>query len=255
MGNWVCVLNKNEEFKMRNVIYIIILLFIFSCDDAFMDKGSIVTKSIEISEFNKIYIENIFEIHLIQDTLCKIEAKGGSNLLANLEFTVNEEHRLTIYDNNTASWSRDYDKIELFISVDSLRWLQLNAPSKIISQNTLITPELKILSITDFSEIDIDIKCGNFYVVNSEPSGGIINIRGNTNTFNFWARGSLQVNAENFEAKNVTVKTESIGNCYVSASESLKVEISRTGNVYYKGNPETIEFANENTENQLIKIN
>ncbi|NOQ27443.1 MAG: hypothetical protein GQ564_18935 [Bacteroidales bacterium] len=240
---------------MKNVIYIVLLLFIFSCDDAFLDKGNIVTKTIEISEFNEIYIKNIFEIHLIQDTLCKIEAKGGSNLLPNLEFTVNEEHMLTIYDHNTANWSRDYDKIELFISVDSLRFLQLNAPSKIISQNTLITPELKILSITDFSEIDIDIKCGNFYIVNSEPSGGIINLKGTTNSFTFWARGSLQVNAKNFEAKNVTVKSETIGNCYVNASQSLKVEIIRTGNIYYTGNPETIEFVNENTENQLIKIN
>jgi hypothetical protein len=220
-----------------------------------MDKGSIVTKNIEISEFNEIYIEDIFEIYLIQDTVCKIEAKGGSNLLPNLEFNVNEEHRLTIYDNNSYSWSRDYDKIELFISVDSLRWLQLNAPSKIISQNTLITPELKILSLSDFSEIDIDIKCGNFYIVNSEPSGGIIYIKGHTNTFKFWARGSLQVNAENFIAKNVTVKTESIGNCYVSASESLNVEISNTGNIYYTGNPTSIEFVNDNTDDQLIELN
>ncbi|MDA3953662.1 MAG: DUF2807 domain-containing protein [Bacteroidales bacterium] len=239
---------------MRNLIYIILLLFIFSCDDALFDAGNIVSKSIDISDFNEIYVNDIFEIYLIQDTICGIEAKGGSNLLPNLEFLINENNKLSIYDNNSARWSRDYDKIELFISVDSLRFLQLNAPSKVISQNTILTPELKILSITDFSEIDIDIICGNFYIVNSEPSGGIINISGNTNTFTFWARGSLQVNTENCEAKNITVKTESIGNCYVKASQSLKVEILNSGNIYYSGNPETIEYVNENTENQLIKL-
>lgn len=240
---------------MKNLIYILLLIIIFSCDDAFLDAGSIVTKTIEIEEFNELHLKDIFEVYLIQDSICKIEVKAGSNLIPNIDFNVDENNILTIRDNNSAGWSRDYEKIKLFISVDSLRFLRLDSPSKIVCKNRLITPELKVLSISDFSEIDLDIKCGNFYLVNSEPSGGIINLSGNTNSFTFWARGSLQVNAENFEAHQVNVKTESIGDSYINVDQSLKVEISATGNVYYKGNPEIIEYVIENTENQLIKIN
>lgn len=239
---------------MKNLIYILFLLLVFSCDEAFLNSGDVILKNIEIEEFNELYIKDIFEVFLIQDSVCKIEVKAGSNLIPNLEFNVDENNILTIYDNNSANWSRDYEKIKLYISVDSLRFLRLDAPSKVVTQNKLITPELKVMSITDFSEIDIDIQCGNFYLVNSEPSGGIINLSGSSNSLNFWARGSLQVNAENFAVHQVNVNSESIGDCYVNADQNLRVKIIRSGNVYYRGNPSTIEYVNEEAKDQLIKI-
>ena len=238
---------------MKITIYIFLLFLLFSCDDALFDAGSIITKNIEISDFDEIYVEDIFEIYLIQDTVCKIEVKGGSNVIPNLEFNIDENKKLTINDNNSVRWSRNYDKIELYISVDTLRFLRLSAPSNIVSQNTLITPELKIFSIADFAEIELDLNCNNCYVVNSGTSGGIINLSGETNSFTFWARASLQINAENFIANYVTVKSESIGDCSIYVNKELSVEILRSGNVYYKGNPETIEYVNEDARNQLIK--
>ena len=239
---------------MKKIIYIILLFFLFSCDDALFNEGSVITKNIEISDFKEIYVNDIFEIYLIQDTICKIEVIAGSNLIPNLEFNVDADKKLTINDNNSARWSRDYNKTELYISVDTLRFLKLNAPSNVISHNTLITPELKIYSITDFAEIDINVACNNCYVVNSGTSGGIINLSGETNSFTFWARASIQINAENFIANYVTVKSESIGDCSIHVNKELSVEILRSGNVYYKGNPETIEYVNEDARNQLIKI-
>lgn len=239
---------------MKNYLFILLIFLITSCDDALFNAGSIITKNIEISDFEEIYVEDIFEIYLIQDTVCKIEVKGGSNVIPNLEFNVDVDKKLTINDNNSARWSRDYEKIELYISVDTLRFLRLGAPSKIVSQNTLITPELKIFSIADFAEIELDLNCNNCYVVNSGTSGGIINLSGETNSFTFWARASLQINAENFIANYVTVKTESIGDCSINVNKELSVEILRSGNVYYKGNPEIIEYVNEDAREKLIKL-
>ncbi len=239
---------------MKNYLFILFIFLITSCDNALFNTGSIITKNIEILDFDEIYVEDIFEIYLIQDTVCKIEVKGGSNVIPNLEFNVDEDKKLTINDNNSARWSRDYDKIKLYISVDTLRFLELNAPSKIVSQNTLITPELKIFSIADFAEIELNLNCNNCYVVNSGTSGGIIHLSGETNSFTFWARASIQINAENFMANYVTVKTESIGDCSINVNKELSVEILRSGNVYYKGNPETIEYVNEKAKEQLIRL-
>ncbi len=240
---------------MKNYLFILFIFLITSCDNALFNTGSIITKNIEILDFDEIYVEDIFEIYLIQDTVCKIEVKGGSNVIPNLEFNVDEDKKLTINDNNSARWSRDYDKIKLYISVDTLRFLELNAPSKIVSQNTLITPELKIFSIADFAEIELNLNCNNCYVVNSGTSGGIINLSGETNSFTFWARASIQINAESFIANYVTVKSESIGDCSIYVNKELSVEILRSGNVYYKGNPETIEYINDRAKEQLVKLN
>ena len=239
---------------MKKSILIIFLLFLLSCDNTLFNEGDIITKNIEISDFKEIHVNDIFEINLIQDTVCKIEVIAGSNLIPNLEFKVDEDKKLSINDNNTSRWSRDYDKIELNISVDTLWFLRLNSSSKIVSQNTLITPELRIMSITDYSEIDIKLKCDNCYIVNSETSGGIINLNGETNSFTVWARASLQINAEKFMANYVTVKTESIGDCYINVNKELSVEVFRSGYVYYIGDPYKIEYINEEAKEQLIKI-
>lgn len=239
---------------MKKIIYIILLFFLFSCDDTLFNTGDIITKKIEITDFDEIFIEDIFDIYLIQDTVCKISAKGGSNILQNLEFNVDENKILTINNTNSARWSRDYDIIELYISVDTLSLLNLNAPSNVYTQNTLITPDLKIFSIAEYAEYNIDVICNNCYIASSGTSGGIIRLNGATNTFTFWARASFQVNAEEFNANYVMVKTESIADCKIHVLKELSIEILRSGNVYYKGDPYKIDYLNEKAKEQLIKL-
>jgi len=239
---------------MRRFIYVLVLCFaIISCEDALFSAGERITKEIEISYFKEIYIDDIFEIYLIQDDSCKIKAAGGSNLLPNLEFQV-EDKKLTISNNNTARWSRNYDKIELYISVDTLNFLRLNAPCNVVSQNTLTTLNFTIWSITDFAEYKLMLDCHTFYVVNTSPSGGIMDLQGEASDFSFFARGSFQLNAENLIAKHVTAKSESIGDCSVHATEYLSAEILREGKVFYTGNPETIEYVNQKAREQLVKL-
>ena len=71
---------------MKNIVYILFLFIFFSCDDALFDKGPVVTKQIETDDFREIYVEDIFDIYLLQDTVCKISVKGGSNVISNIHF-------------------------------------------------------------------------------------------------------------------------------------------------------------------------
>ncbi len=239
---------------MKKFFYILLLSVTFSCDDALFNAGDEVTKEIEISYFKEIHVNDIFEIYLIQSSECKITAKGGSNLLPKLEFKVDENKKLTISNNNKARWSRNYDKIELYISVDTLNFLRLNEPCKVITQNSLTTANFNIWSIADYAEFDINLEGVNFYFVNSGTSGGILNLNGQVSNFSFWARASFKVNAKNLIADYVTVKNESIGDCSVHVNKDLNVEILLDGKVYYKGNPENIEYVNDRAKNLLFKI-
>ena len=239
---------------MKKLIYIFVLLFAFiSCDDTLFNAGDTITKEIKTSYFKEIYVDDIFDITLIQADTCIIKAKGGSNLLPNLDLKVDDEKKLTISDHNGARWSRNYDKIELYITIDTLNYLRLNAPCKVTSQNTLTTLNFTIWSITDFAEYDIMIDCNYFYVVNNSSSGGMMQVQGKANKFGFWARGSFRVNADELIANHVTAKNESMADCSVHARDYLSAEILREGKVFYTGNPETIEYVNQRAREQLVK--
>lgn len=239
---------------MKNWIYILLLIFVWSCDDTLFNAGDIIKKNIEISEFDCIYVEDIFEIFLLQDTICKIKVEGGNNLLPNLDFILDSEKNLTITNNNSARWSRDYDKIQLYISIDTLQKFELRAPCKVSCLDTLFSPYIYFISIADYAEMDILLNSHYCYVVNSGTSGGSFTIRGNTDTFKFWARASYKINAQDYKANHVIVKSESIGDCYIYAKESIQAEILRDGTVFYKGTPETIEYVNDRAKERLIKL-
>ncbi len=239
---------------MNKIVFIIPFLLLLSCNDSLFNKGEIITQEIETNTFHRVEINNIFNVYFYQDTAQKIVVKCGSNLVSNLTFDVNDEGTLAVNDLNNARWSRDYEKIELHITVDSLRSITLNAPSNIVCIDTLKTPELKIFSISDFADISILIDTDNFYLVNSGTSGGQITIQGHTYSFGVWARASLQLFADEFIANKVTIKNESIGDCYIYATEYISAEILNTGTVYYKGNPEIIDYVNDEATAKLIKI-
>lgn len=240
------------HFKLKHIIIIISVVFTLSCDDALFDSGKTIRKTYELENFSEAYINDVFNVFLIHDTINKLELKGGENLLPNIDFYVKDE-QFRISNENGANWSRNYDKIDVYLSLKNISFLKINESAKVVSEDTLYLPKFTIWSINDFADIDLIVNCNNFYIVNEGTSGGFFKISGKSNTTGMWARGSCYINTEDLVSKTVSVKNESIGHCRVNATESIKVEIIRSGNVYYKGNP-TIEFVNEKAKNQLYKI-
>ena len=235
---------------MKKYFYIIFFFLTLSCDES----SDIISKNIEVSDFNQICINDIFDVNLIQDSVCKIEIIAESNLIPELKFEVDENKILIITNNNTVRWANNYNKPILNISIDTLWFITVNSPSKIKSQNTLITPELKIMSTAEYSDISLNINCENFYFACSETSGGKMYIEGITNSFAANQRGSYEINSVNFISNYVYITQESIADCKVHVLKELTIEIFRSGYIYYKGDPYKIEYLNEKAKEQLVKL-
>ncbi|OFX83282.1 MAG: hypothetical protein A2W99_12290 [Bacteroidetes bacterium GWF2_33_16] len=218
-----------------------------------MNSGDINRIDVQVEEFKEIFINDIFDVYLYQDSICKLSIEGGSNLLPEISYKVTDG-KLTVSNKNTAQWSRDYEKIKLHISVNKLLYLYLKESSKIHSVDTIITPQLEVYSITDYADIYLMVKCDNFYFVNEGTSGAYIELKGSSQNFNSWIRASAILKADEFFSENVIIETESIGDCYVYATKKLTVKINNSGNIYYTGNPETIILLNDRAKQQLIEI-
>jgi hypothetical protein len=243
----------NIDLKMKNYLLFFSLILILSCDDALFDSGIIVTKEYKLEDFSEIYIEDIFDVFLIQDTICKLELEGGDNLLPNIDFKVKDKE-FHIKNKNGSNWSRNYEKIKVYITLKDITFLKVDESANLSTIDTLVLPKLTVQSINDYSDINLTIKSNNFSIVNESTSGGYFTIKGETVNSKIWARGSCIIDAYELKSVNTNIKTESIGDCAINVSEKLKVEISRTGDVYYKGKPAEITYVNEKAKDQLIKI-
>ena len=239
---------------MRHLYFILTLIIAtLSCDSTFMSSGDTNKIDITIDQFTEIFVNDIFDVYLYQDTTCKLSIEGGDNLLPEIKYKV-IDGKLSVSNENTARWSRDYEKIKLHISVKKLLYLYLRESSMIQSVDTLLTPQLEVFSITDYADIYLMVKCDNFYFVNAGVSGAYIELKGSARNFSSWVRASAILKADEFVSENVMIETESIGDCSVHATKELTVSISNSGNIYYKGNPDTIIYTNDRARQQLIKL-
>lgn len=234
--------------------YLFILLVILtSCNDALFDTGELISKEYALDEFNEIYINDIFDVFLKQDTICKLKIEGGSNLVPNINFKI-KDNKLSIEDDNNANWSRNYERIKLYISVKKISFLKINESANVKTIDTLIAQRLTVYSINDYSDISITVKCDDFIFINEGTSGGYLTVKGKASYSGIWARGSCTVDAIDFLSEKTVIKNESIGDCYVNVSNILDAKIFRLGNIYYKGNPKTINYTQDNSTGQLINI-
>lgn len=239
-------------FKIKNIIIVVFVILTLSCDNALFNSGKTIKKSFYLGDFSEVYINDVFNVFLIQDTVTKLELEGGENLLPNIEYYIKDD-QFHISNGNSANWSREYERINVYLSIKNISFLKIDESSNVKSEDTLHLPNLRVWSINDYTDIDLIVNCNNFYIVNEGTSGGYFKIQGKSNTTGMWARGSCHIDTKDLISKTVSVKNESIGNCSVYATENLKVEILRSGDVYYKGNP-SIEFVNEKAKSQLFKI-
>ena len=241
--------------KFRLYILAVIVSLVFhSCDDQWINSGPVTIKEFSVDEFSHLYIDNNFEIYLIQDTTCKIEVEAGEKLISNVVINHDSDSSVTLSDNNKNEWLQGYDKIKLYISVKELRYIKVNACCTIKSLDTLETIGLQALSLDDYSDFDIKIKTNNLYFVTSESSGGYYKFSGETINWGFWARGSAIIESRDLECVMATAKSESIGHCYIDVNDIIEANILNTGNIYYTGNPHTITYVNEKAKKQLIKL-
>lgn len=239
---------------MKRIFFIIALLVAtLSCDNTFMNSGDIIRIDVPVDKFTELFINDIFEVYLYQDTICKLSIEGGNNLIPDVSYKV-VDGKLSVTNKNSARWSRDYDKIKLHISVNKLLYLYLSQSSLVQSVDTLITPQLEIFSITDYSDIFLTVTCDNFYYVNDGISGAYLQLNGAATNFGAWARASAKIKADEFIVENVTIESESIGDCYVHATKLLSAHINNSGKIYYIGNPDTIIYVNDRAREQLIKL-
>jgi len=237
----------------KYLLFIIVIFTISSCDDALFNSGNIITKTYELKNFNEIYIEDIFDVFLIQDTICALKLEGGSNLLPNIDFNVTD-NKFHISNTNGASWSRNYERIKVYISLKDITFLKVDESANVSCSDTLFLPKLTVHAINDYSDISLTLSSDNFYIVNEGTSGGYFTIKGEAINSGIWARGSCIIDASEFKTIKTVIKSESIGDCKINVSQTLKAEISRSGNIYYQGNPETITYLNEQAKKQTFKI-
>jgi len=234
------------KLKSRVLIIAVFgLLVITSCnrgENFIKGDGNIITAIEEVNKFNKIEIDGIFNITLVQAKNESVEIKADSNIVSLVSIEVNAK---TLVIKFIKDVSID-DPINITINVNQLKELTTNNIGTIKSDNTL---EGKSLAVTNsgVGEINLNLNYNDVDIDNSGVSNVIL--EGTSSKLNVNNSGVGHIYAFELSSKQVKVNANGVGNIEVNASKKIEIQSSGVGNVTYSGHPTKEDINNSSVGN------
>ena len=245
--------------KSLILLTLAIAFCMISCKKSPMTIGKTVTISRPLDDFNKIYIHDDVSLTLIKSDSCWIEITTGENLIDNITTKVDpSDSSFSIKNENQLLFLRPYDyTLHATLYFKDIVFLQ-NASSGYVNTYNQLNGQNECQIIIDGASGDMDITVNNCPRLKIKYKFGTskANFHGVNNRKIYIDKSSYGIlDARDCDAEKVTITNWSVGDCYISASETIKSEIYHLGDIYYKGNPEEIsEFYGPIARGRLIPL-
>jgi len=232
-------------------------IVLFSCgkeSKCLKSNGSQTIEERIVSGFNTIEIKGKLDVELIDENTNEISISGGENLMKFITTEVNDS-TLIVDNKNKCNWLRSYKngKITLKISVARLKHLKVKGLCKVYSNNSIFSDKLKIEFITGISELDLTLSTNELELIVHDGGGDII-LKGKTENLNVFNNGYAKLDMLNLSAGYIFLANKSQNQTLINSKNRIDVEIYNVGDVYYAGNPTTVNL-NSYSSGELIKLN
>lgn len=254
------------------VLFSLVSLLTVSCSKIAFTNGEPITENRPLGHFRAISIHNNVNVKLLQSDHPNLEITCPRNLIENVTTQIVGD-TLVIKNENTLSWIRSFDySIDLTIYYDSLREVNFASIGELKSAEGdsirgIKTPQISTVSVdspvifpTSFNlnvmegsgNIDLTIGCD---ILKHRFTNGTshVTLKGKCGYSEHASRSYGTIHAENLSSNFVYVESESTNDIYVWAKTGLRVWLYSIGNIYYKGNPETLVEACT-SDGRLIRL-
>lgn len=219
--------------KWNLVLFGLMALVLSACEKVTGD-GPVVTETRNLTNFSGVDLRMNADVIYKQAPDYKVEVSAQDNIQDRL-ITEVENGKLVVRVKNDVRLRR-HEPITITVQSPELNRLRVSGSGKITSTGLLNADELEVdisgsgdIELADLvtGYLDVDISgSGDFKVVSGMAPEELLRIT-----------GSGDIDVANVLAKNVISNTSGSGTTRVNVSDQLRVTISGSGNVYYKGQP------------------
>jgi hypothetical protein len=239
---------------MKKLLTILTLILAFGCNEdapnCFKSAGSQVVKTIDLPDFNRLYINNEFNVILTQGVQQNVNIRIGENLFSEVDFVV-IDGELIIKDNISCRWVRKYDFPVIEITHPNISEIEITGGSVVSSTNTLNYPSLTLRSKDTNGDYNLNINSNTLTVWNN----GISNfaITGNVTDLTVsYTSGDGRFEGANLLTTNASVYHNGTNAITVNVSNELKGNINSTGDLVFVGSIPTYMDVTVNGRGNLI---
>lgn len=203
-------------------------------------RGPVTQWTYYIADFDKIRVYNAPQIYITQGDTQSVVVEAEENMFQVLHFNIDPfEKRLFI--DFIEDCTDDIDVFKIYITVDTLREIDLRGGGEVWIEDTLKADDLSVL-ISGDAEVNIG-KLQADRVFTQVSGSGTLHYAGfdTVSAQTVDVSGLGRIFSYGLLSKNVNISVSGGGIVQTTVSDSLNVSISGTADVYYKGHPAIIE--------------
>ena len=227
-----------------NILLIFLMLTLWSCSkdnlfDCFKGAGKTIKEQRDIYYFNSIHLRNNLNLILIQDSINKVIVEAGKNIQDGIKTEV-ENNMLVISNENKCNWVRSYDNpMNVYVHFKKLDSLYYSSSGDVNCSNIWKNDSIKLIVFEGGGSINLSIHTfkSQFHVRYGTVD---LNVTGESQVNFISASGYGPVNCSSLRNVFTYIHNASTNNCFVYTTLYLDANISSVGNIYYRGNPQTV---------------
>ena len=196
--------------------------------------GSIVTKTISVTDFNSINLAIAASVTITQGATQQVEVTGQDNVINGIETSVSNGLWIIEFDE-----CYNYTSLAINITVPDLTKVTTSASGTVVVNNFTGQSNSFNVSITGSGDITLNEFDGITDLTAKIPGSGDVTANADISIQNLSVNisGSGKYNGFSISSDDCTAKISGSGKIETTVQNNLNVTISGSGDVYYKGSP------------------
>ncbi|HOF54424.1 MAG TPA: head GIN domain-containing protein [Prolixibacteraceae bacterium] len=189
------------------------------------------SRDFSVGNFDKVFIEGNFKVHLYQSEDPYLRVKAPSD---DLYDAMEVDSRGSTLEISVRKPNFNLQRVELHIGYSRLHSLHVKGGMKLVTDGFIEVDHFMVL-LEGGANVNMKMKAQSVDVVTN--GGAVFDLSGITGALSVKVAGAAHVNAREMTAKEVTFRVEGVGFGSVHATDLLDVKIEGVGKVTYKGTP------------------
>ena len=218
---------------MKNPAFILIAFAFIatSCDDDCVSgSGPIVSREIELDEFNSFTLQGSAEVEVRRGDIQEVIVEGQDNILNQINTDIRGGH----WDVFTEGCIRNHRGLKIYITVPELKMIGLTGSGSVETYDTFEGDEMSVV-LSGSGRLEVVVTTAELYT--TITGSGKVEVDGYAELADLNITGSGTYEGFGLETSSTHVDISGSGDAKVSVNDLLQVRITGSGNVYYRGNP------------------
>ncbi len=218
---------------MKILAFAAAMVLLGSCN-MITGNGNVRKESRNPGNFTGVRSSGSVDVEISNGSACSVTVEDDDNLLP---YLVTEVIDGTLYIHYKSGTSVNNDHSKVYVTAPTLNEVNTSGSADIVLTNVLKNPDKIDMSATGSGSIKGEVDAP---AISVDISGsGSVKLRGRTKDFECSVTGSGDADCGDLASENTKVDVSGSGNAHVFASVHLSASVAGSGDVYYRGNPQS----------------